>query len=159
MKRLLAIAALALLAPAASVLAQEVAREADAILGVWLTADGKARVEISRQEGKYHGRIIWLKEPVKNGKEVVDDKNPDEKLRDRPVLGITLMRDFVYDEENVWVGGRVYDPESGNDYKGKVRLVDEKTLDLRGYVLIPLFGRTETWTRVLDAPAEIPQQK
>jgi uncharacterized protein (DUF2147 family) len=159
MKRLLAIAALALLAPAASVLAQEVAREADAILGVWLTADGKARVEISRQEGKYHGRIIWLKEPVKNGKEVVDDKNPDEKLRDRPVLGISLMRDFVYDEENVWAGGRVYDPESGNDYKGKIHLVDEKTLDLRGYVLIPLFGRTETWTRVLDVPAEIPPQK
>jgi uncharacterized protein (DUF2147 family) len=159
MKRLLTLAALALLAPAASVLAQEVAREADAILGVWLTADGKARVEISRQEGKYNGRIIWLKEPVKNGKEVVDDKNPDEKLRDRPVLGISLMRDFVYDEENVWVGGRVYDPESGNDYKGKIHLVDEKTLDLRGYVLIPLFGRTETWTRVLDVPAEIPPQK
>jgi uncharacterized protein (DUF2147 family) len=159
MKRLLTLAALALLAPAASVLAQEVAREADAILGVWLTADGKARVEISRQEGKYNGRIIWLKEPVKNGKEVVDDKNPDEKLRDRPVLGISLMRDFVYDEENVWAGGRVYDPESGNDYKGKIHLVDEKTLDLRGYVLIPLFGRTETWTRVLDVPAEIPPQK
>jgi len=159
MKRLLTLAALALLAPAASVLAQEVAREADAILGVWLTADGKARVEISRQEEKYNGRIIWLKEPVKNGKVVVDDKNPDEKLRDRPVLGISLMRDFVYDEENVWVGGRVYDPESGNDYKGKIHLVDEKTLDLRGYVLIPLFGRTETWTRVLDVPAEIPPQK
>jgi uncharacterized protein (DUF2147 family) len=57
------------------------------------------------------------------------------------------------------VGGRVYDPESGKDYKGKLHLVDEKTLDLRGYVLIPLFGRTETWTRVLDVPAETPQQK
>ncbi|MBP1653912.1 MAG: hypothetical protein H6Q28_468, partial [Bacteroidetes bacterium] len=27
-----------------------------------------------------------------------------------------------------------------------------KTLDLRGYVLLPLFGRTEQWTKVATAP-------
>lgn len=44
-------------------------------------------------------------------------------------------------------GGKVYDPESGNEYKAKMTLVDNKTLKLRGYILIPLLGRTEVWTR------------
>jgi uncharacterized protein (DUF2147 family) len=120
---------------------------ADAILGEWLTAEGKARVQITKNDDIYAGKIIWLKEPEKNGKAVVDDKNPDEKLRDRPVLGMEIVYGFKYDEENVWTDGKVYDPESGNEYKAKITLVDEKTLKLRGYVLIPLLGRSELWTR------------
>jgi uncharacterized protein (DUF2147 family) len=120
---------------------------ADAILGEWLTAEGKARVQITRDGDIYAGKIVWLKEPEKNGKAVVDDKNPDEKLRDRPVLGMEIVYGFKYDEDNVWTDGKVYDPESGNDYKAKITLVDEKTLKLRGYVLIPLLGRSELWTR------------
>ena len=59
-----------------------------------------------------------------------------------------MLYGFVYDGDDVWVDGRVYDPEGGDEYRGKLRLVDNNTMDLRGYVMIPLFGRTETWTRV-----------
>lgn len=90
---------------------------------------------------------MWLKEPLKDGKPAVDDKNPDETKRARPVLGLVIVRDFVYDGDNVWTDGKVYDPESGNDYSGKMTLEDPSTLTLRGYVLIPLFGRSETWSR------------
>lgn len=119
----------------------------DAILGEWLTAEGKARVQIIKSDDVYSGKIIWLKEPEKNGKPVVDDKNPDEKLHDRPVLGMEIIYGFRYDEDNVWTDGRVYDPESGNEYKAKLTLIDDKTLKLRGYILIPLLGRSELWTR------------
>ena len=121
--------------------------EEDAILGLWRTADSKACVEISRCGTKYCGTIVWLKEPLKDGKPAVDDKNPDETKRARPVLGLVIVRDFVYDGDNVWTDGKVYDPESGNDYSGKMTLEDPSTLTLRGYVLIPLFGRSETWSR------------
>ncbi len=127
---------------------QDSIREDDRILGLWLTADAKAHVEVDTASESYCGKIVWLKEPEKNGKPVVDDQNPDEQLRSRPVLGLEIMRGFVYDGDNSWVDGRVYDPESGNEYRGKLELVDENTMELRGYVLIPLFGRTETWTRV-----------
>jgi uncharacterized protein (DUF2147 family) len=126
---------------------QEVRTESDRILGEWTTAEGKARVLISNCDGLYCGRIIWLKEPVKDGKPVVDSKNPDPKLQDTLVLGMTFLRSFRYDGDGEYVGGKVYDPESGDTYSGKMRLVDANTLELRGYVLIPLFGRTETWTR------------
>lgn len=117
------------------------------IAGVWLTADGKAHIEISSCGEKFCGKIVWLKEPQKNGLPVIDDKNPDEKLRGRPVLGMELMYGFVYDGDDVWTSGRVYDPESGDEYRGKLTLVDADTMELRGYVMIPLFGRTETWRR------------
>ena len=121
--------------------------EADGVVGQWLTDDGGARIEIFKENGTYCGKIVWLKEPVKNGKEVVDDKNPDPSLHSRTVLGMTILWGFSYDGENVWKGGKVYDPENGSTYSGKIALTDSGELKLRGYVLIPLLGRTEIWTR------------
>jgi uncharacterized protein (DUF2147 family) len=120
---------------------------ADGILGQWLTADGKAKVDIYRCDSLYCGKIVWLKEPLKNGKEAVDDKNPDPALQDRPVAGLVILWGFSFDGEDEWTGGKVYDPESGDTYSGKMRLNDPQNLRLRGYVLIPLLGRTEIWTR------------
>lgn len=127
--------------------AQEGKISPDSVAGEWITPETKARVQISREGDEFIGKIVWLKEPEKNGKAVLDDKNPDEKLRMRPVLGLTILRGFKHDGENTWSGGKVYDPESGNDYSGTLTLRDDTTLELRGYVLIPLFGRTETWKR------------
>jgi uncharacterized protein (DUF2147 family) len=120
---------------------------ADAIVGEWVTAEGKARVLISKTDSTYQGKIVWLKEPVKNGKEVVDDKNPDPNLRARGVLGMDILWGFSFDGEDRWTGGKIYDPESGSTYSAKLTLKDPQTLKLRGYVLVPLFGRSELWTR------------
>ena len=111
------------------------------------TVEGKARVRIEECGQRICGTIVWLKEPVKDGAPVADDKNPDESLRGQPVLGLCIVRNFEYDGDGEWSGGTVYDPESGNDYKGKMRLTEDGMLELRGYVLIPLFGRSETWVR------------
>jgi uncharacterized protein (DUF2147 family) len=119
----------------------------DAILGEWLTAEGKARVRIAKCDSLYCGTIIWLKEPIKDGKEVVDDKNPDPSRHSQKVLGMTILWGFEYDGDDEWTGGKVYDPENGSTYSGKMMLKDVATLKLRGYVLIPLLGRSEIWTR------------
>ncbi len=126
---------------------QETAADTNAILGVWLTAEGKAKVEISKAGETFSGKIIWLKEPDEDGKPKVDKKNPDEKLRSRPVIGLEIVYGFTYDGDNEWSGGKVYDPESGNEYKAKMTLLDAQTLKLRGYILVPLLGRSELWTR------------
>ena len=136
---------------------QQGASEQDRISGTWITADGKAHVQISRRGETYCGTIVWLNEPEKNGRPVMDDKNPDEKLRGRPILGMQLLHGFMYDGDNVWSSGRVYDPESGDEYRGKLKLVDADTIELRGYVMIPLFGRTETWKRVSAEPSGLSQ--
>ena len=123
-------------------------RDRERILGTWLTAGGESKVEIYRcDSATYCGKIIWLRDPLKEGKPVTDDKNPEDSLKSRPVLGLQILRGFTYAGDRLWSGGKIYDPKSGNDYSAKITLVDEQNLDLRGYVVIPLFGRTEKWTR------------
>jgi uncharacterized protein (DUF2147 family) len=123
-------------------------RERDGILGAWLTAGGESKVEIYLCDSvTYCGKIVWLRDPIKEGKPVTDDKNPEDSLKSRPVLGLQILRGFTYEGDHLWSGGKIYDPKSGNDYSAKMTLVDEQNLDLRGYVMIPLFGRTEKWSR------------
>jgi uncharacterized protein (DUF2147 family) len=127
----------------------------DGILGVWHTKDDKSQVEIFKEKGHYSGKILSLKDPNwpadddqgMGGKPKNDRKNPEPKLRSRPIAGITIMMDFDYSGNNIWDSGRVYDPENGKTYRGKLTLVTTNQLELRGYVGIPLFGRTEVWTR------------
>lgn len=122
--------------------------EADRIVGLWLTVEGKAHVEIIRTGDEFSGSLMWIRDSLKDGKPALDAKNPDESLRTRPVRGLRFLHGFTYDGDDVWTGGRVYDPESGNDYRAKITLENQDTIVLRGYVGIPLFGRSETWTRI-----------
>jgi uncharacterized protein (DUF2147 family) len=52
------------------------------------------------------------------------------------------------DPGGTWVGGSIYDPATGNTYTCHLALDGDDRLRVRGYVGIPLLGRTTTWTRV-----------
>ncbi|MCX6351462.1 MAG: DUF2147 domain-containing protein [Bacteroidetes bacterium] len=124
------------------------ATKADALLGTWLTEEGKAKVNIYKKDDKYYGKIIWLKVPNRDGKPKVDKFNDDKKLQTRPVLGLVILRGFVYDEgDNEWDDGHIYDAESGNDYSCYIKMKNPNTLLLRGYIGISIIGRTSVWTR------------
>lgn len=128
---------------------------ADDILGVWNTEKNQAKVEIFKCQDKYCGRLVWLKDPDypagskegTPGTPKIDNNNPEPALRSRPVLGLSIMTDFGYVGDNVWKGGRLYDPEKGKTYSGKITLVSPSQLDLRGFIGISLLGRTSKWTR------------
>ncbi|HOZ47554.1 MAG TPA: DUF2147 domain-containing protein [Candidatus Hydrogenedentes bacterium] len=129
------------------------ADEADAILGKWITEDGKSYVEISKVNGKYNGKIVWLKDEVyeegdeEAGKPVHDRENPDQALRNRPILGLQMLDGFEYAGKNTWKKGTIYDPENGKTYKCKMTLQDPKTLDVRGFIGVSMIGRTTVWVR------------
>jgi uncharacterized protein (DUF2147 family) len=45
-------------------------------------------------------------------------------------------------------GGTILDPNNGKVYQSKATLTDDgKQLKLRGYIGMPLLGRTQTWLR------------
>ena len=46
-----------------------------------------------------------------------------------------------------WSGGKILDPKNGKTYKCYIKLEDNNTLKLRGYIGISLFGRTAIWKR------------
>jgi uncharacterized protein (DUF2147 family) len=125
------------------------------ILGVWNTEDREAKVEIFKCRDNYCGKIVWLKDPNYPptskegvpGSPKIDYKNPEPSLRSRPVLGLQFMSDFSYIGGNEWKAGRLYDPEKGKTYSGKITLLSPHELDLRGFIGISLIGRTSKWSR------------
>ncbi len=127
----------------------------DDILGVWNNEEQDAKIEIFKCNGKYCGKIVSLKEPNypadskegAPGMPRLDRNNPDRTKKSRPIIGLQIVNDFVIDGKGVWKDGSVYDPKNGKTYRGKITLVSPNKLNLRGFVGIPLFGRTTTWTR------------
>lgn len=122
----------------------------DAVLGTWLNGSKKGHIQIVKEGNQYVGKLVWMKGPNEPGtnKPQVDDKNEDPKLRSRPLLNLPLMTGFKHNGSNVWNDGKIYNPEDGKTYSCKMTLKDPNTLDVRGYVGISMFGKTQTWTRV-----------
>ncbi len=121
---------------------------ADDVLGHWLVEEKTAVVEIKKKDNRYFGEIVWLKD-LHTGKvkEKLDVNNPDKDLQNRSLLGLKNTWEFKFDGDDEWTDGNIYDPKSGKVYSAKMELEDSNTLELRGYVGVPLFGRTTTWSR------------
>ena len=128
------------------------AQNANDILGDWYNQEGTAKIHIfmgsnGQFKGKYYGKIVWLKEPNKNGKPKVDDLNPDAAKRSRPVIGLNILNDFTYDsDDKEWTDGTIYDPKNGKTYSCTITKNGDK-LNVRGYIGISVIGRTAIWTK------------
>jgi uncharacterized protein (DUF2147 family) len=121
--------------------------QTDQIEGLWYNDVKTGKIEITKHSnGKFYGKVVWLKEPNEFGKPKVDRLNEDPKLRSRPRLGLTVLNDFVKDGDDKYDDGTIYDPLNGKTYSCKITFKG-KQLDIRGYIGISLFGRTTTWTR------------
>jgi uncharacterized protein (DUF2147 family) len=129
--------------------------DGDSILGVWNNEEKDAKIELFKCENKYCGKIVWLKEPLypegsdrgTPGTPKVDRNNSDPSSRSKPIIGLIIVHNFTYSGDNTWSDGKVYDPKNGKTYSGKITLVSPHQLDLRGYIGVPMIGRTTTWTR------------
>jgi uncharacterized protein (DUF2147 family) len=117
----------------------------DAIVGTWLTDDGDSKVEISRGGTSYVGKIVWLKEPERDGKPVHDAKNRDAALRNRPIMGLDVLSGFTYASNGVWSGGSAYAPRRGRSYPAELSLTKDGRLDIK--VKDGIFTKHQYWTR------------
>lgn len=124
---------------------------ADQVTGVWLTQDRTGKILIYKEHGKYFGKVVWMKNPnFADGKPKTDRYNLDKSLRNRPMLGLVILRDFVYKpDDDQYQDGYVYNPQGGREYDALITLKDKgNTLILRGYIGMPYFGHSQVWTRV-----------
>lgn len=119
-------------------------------VGVWKTIDdksGKERsiVRISEAAGVLSGRIEKLLAPDAK-QDAVCDKCADDR-KDKPIVGLEIIRG-VKKADDVWDGGHILDPNDGKVYKVRLTLADGgKKLDVRGFIGMPMLGRTQTWVR------------
>ena len=130
--------------------------KADKIVGYYLTYDDETGAEKSQVQifkstnGKYYGKIVWLKEPNKNGKPKVDDKNPDAKLQTRPIMGLEILKGFKFNEsDNEWNDGSIYNPASGKTYSCYINFESANKIKIRGYIGASWMGlgKTAYWTK------------
>ena len=120
----------------------------DAIERIWYNQEKTAKVQIFKAtDGKYYGKIVWLKEPNnEEGKPKVDKNNPDKAKKSTPLMGLQLLKGFKKDGDTEYEDGNIYDPKNGKTYSCKINRKGE-TLEVRGYVGISLIGRTTIWTK------------
>jgi len=131
-------------------------------VGYWNTVDDKTGQILSvvqiyqEKDGSLSGKIVKIY-PVL-GQKVTDlCAECDGGLKDQPILCMKIIWGMLPDTSTpmVWNYGHVVDPKSGNVYSGKMTLsADGQSLDLRGYVIMPLLGRTETWQRTNAATVQ-----
>lgn len=120
-------------------------------VGLWKTIDDasgkpKSLVRISEANGELSGKIEKLFRAAGEEQNPVCDKCEGAK-KDQPLIGMTILEGLKPDGAD-YSGGTVLDPKNGKIYKSKLTLVDDgKKLNLRGYIGMPLLGRTQTWVR------------
>lgn len=120
-------------------------------VGLWKTIDDdgkteKSLVRISDAGGVLSGKIEKLFDAAKADSKC--DKCTDDR-KDKPVLGMTILRNAKHDAEDkeVWTGGEILDPNNGKTYKTRLKPIEGgNKLEMRGY--LGPFYRTQTWVRV-----------
>lgn len=127
--------------------------------GIWLTEGGRGKVRIAPcgefpglrgASDDLCGAIVWLQEPDNAaGQPKTDRNNPEPALQDRPIVGLPILAGFKpAAEPGRWEGGRIYNPEDGETYKSTLALRNGGAqLEVRGYVGLPIFGKSQVWTR------------
>ncbi len=131
--------------------------KADKIVGYYLTYDDETGAEKSQVQiykdpnnGKYYGKIVWLKDPLKDGKPKVDDKNPEAKYHNRAIIGLEILKGFKFDKSSEeWSDGSIYNPSSGKTYNCYINFESANKIKIRGYIGASWMGlgKTAYWTK------------
>lgn len=117
--------------------------------GLWKTHDDKGNptgyVRVQEDNGIYTGVIEKGLETDKEEKYCTACK--DERKGQR-LIGMTMMKN-VKAKGDGYEGTEILDPFSGNTYRVKLSLKEAgKKMEVRGFVGVSLFGRTQVWERV-----------
>jgi len=119
------------------------------IFGKWKTIDDrtglpKAVIHIYPKDGLLYGRVVEILEP---GKENFICHKCEGDLKDKPVLGMTIIEAAEEGEGGVWKGKKLFDPQQAMTFRCKIWLNPENKneLKVRGY--LAFIYRTQTWIR------------
>jgi|APSaa5957512576_1039674.scaffolds.fasta_scaffold53874_1 uncharacterized protein (DUF2147 family) len=145
MKKIFVLLLVAVMALPNLVNAQKISKQ-DKVLGKWFSEDKKGVVEIYKVGNKYNGKIVEI---LDKNAERYDINNPDPSKRKQSKLGLVILKNFVFDDDE-WEDGTIYDPKNGKTYSCVMELENDNVLEITGYIGITLFGRTAIWTRKLD---------
>lgn len=121
------------------------------IFGKWKTIDDrtgkpKGLIEIYKKEGQMYGKILEVLEEGTEGQEVLCTKC-DGDMKDKPVIGMHIIKNGKKNEDGEWKGKYLFDPEQAMTFRFKIWLNPDNSneLKVRGY--LAFIYRTQTWVR------------
>lgn len=120
-------------------------------VGLWKNIDDvsgkpKALIRITEENGVVQGKIEKLFRAAGQEQNPLCDKCTDAR-KGQPIIGMVFMSGLKKDGDE-YAGGEILDPDNGKVYKSKMKLADGgKKLEVRGYIGVPLLGRSQTWLR------------
>jgi uncharacterized protein (DUF2147 family) len=123
-------------------------------VGLWEQVDetsGKPEswFKITERNGVYTGNIVKIFfKPGDDENWVCEKCEGDEQ--GKPVLGLTLIKGMQRNGLS-YENGTIMDPRDGSVYRALMKLTpDGQKLEVRGYLGIALFGRSQIWNRLPD---------
>ena len=122
------------------------AQSESGILGTWFNAEKSVKIEILKSGSKYMGKIICLDLKGRDPKTILDSKYSDPALQKRPIMGLTILENLSFKNE-IWGGGKIYDPESGKSYSCELKLKNKEILEVKGYLGFSWIGKTVEWSK------------
>lgn len=130
----------AMMVPAYATEPAAIAGQNAAVMGMWLSEKHDGIFRIAPCGDSVCGTLIGL------------SYGPDEPMpraKDgRSECNLVMLTDFrpLKDDPGRWEG-KILDPDAGNLYHAQIWSPKPDTLKLRGYILVPVFGETQTWSR------------
>lgn len=121
-------------------------------VGLWKTYSdrtGKAEglVRIVEERGEFVGRVENVFSSPNESPEPRCERCSGA-LRNQPVVGMEILRAVGRGNSGL-IEGTILDPDEGATYRGTLTVKDGGLrLEVRGFIGLPIFGRTQVWTRV-----------
>jgi len=124
---------------------------AQSVFGTWKTIDDrtgkpKGLIKIYEKNGMMYGKILEVLEEGTEGEQVLCTKC-DGDMKDKPVIGMHIIKNGKKNGDNEWKGKHLFDPEQAMTFRFKIWLNPDNSdeLKVRGY--LAFIYRTQTWVR------------
>jgi uncharacterized protein (DUF2147 family) len=120
------------------------------ICGKWESTDKEVEIKVYMVDNEFKAEIIGFSntegKPMDYWKDV---HNPDPALRDRKILGMSVLSGLKYNAvTDMWEGGMVYDSQHGKDWNASATVDKKGMLRVRGYWHFKFIGHTMDFVRM-----------
>ena len=122
-------------------------KSANLFEGYWQTSQSIVHVKECNEELCAFIEEITI-ESIDDPMQILDSNNRNKSLRQRPMIGINLLQDFSYPNQNIKIlrNGKIYDPGRGRVFKSNLYILDNGNLKVEG-CFIRICGHEE-WSRL-----------
>lgn len=132
--------------------ARSTEKEADRILGKWMTEQKNLIVEVYKEGIEYKARILWFNDSDDRSRPMdirTDLRNQNPELRSRKLIGLDVLKLLTYHREsNTWENGVIYDALSGKEWSSYAYLTENGTLRVKGFWHFKFLSKSLDFTKI-----------